>query len=60
MSVGGEHVDDGACHDCLRSACLRGVSMGFVGTGGVSIGLPSGKGEATLAWAVTLEVIVSW
>ena len=60
MSVGGGHVDHGACHDCLRSAYLKGVSMGFVDAGGVSIALLSGKGEAALAWAVTLEVIATW
>jgi len=49
VSVGRAHVDSGACHECLRSAHLKGVSMGFVDTGGVSIALLSGRGEAALS-----------
>lgn len=35
MSVSGGHVDHGTCRNCLRSAHLRGVRVGFVDTGGV-------------------------
>lgn len=48
MSLGEGHMDYGACHDCVRSSCLKELSIGFVDTQGVRIDLLSGKGRQFL------------